>query len=200
MWGKRLALPSDRPIASARREFIDSSWGARHPGANIGIEVGATAGLVVLDINANKGGWETLTLASFVEATEEWGALEVLSPWVKGSPRKGVSLLTVNPPACLSARTGTGNLHCYFALPAGWPSGYAGGELGPGLALYCDGDYVVAPPSVHRSWWKKQEGAWSLRYTWHPERNLLAQAPPPAPEWLLAQLSLLNPRGAEAPR
>jgi len=203
LWGKRPALRSERPIASVRQEFIRASWDGRQRGANIGIETGAASGLLVLDINADRGGWETLTLVSFVEATDEWRSFESFYRWVKLRKRKGI--FAVNPPPCLSVRTGRGNLHCYFALPPGWPPGYGGGEIGPGLDLRCDGDYVVAPPSIHPNQfhpnkWMRQGGCSRGRYLWHPDRSLLTQPLPPAPGWSLAQLLRLNPGGPGSSR
>jgi hypothetical protein len=95
-------------------------WRARWPAANVGIVTGAVSGLVVLDVDPDKGGETSLAA---LEAT--FGRL----------------------PATLVVRTGGGGRHLYFAHP-GRPVACAVG-LRPGLDLRGDGGYVVAPPSIH---------------------------------------------------
>jgi len=119
---KRPLLPWEpyrhRPPLPAELAF----WRARWPEANVGIVTGAVSGLVVLDVDPEKGGEASLAA---LEAT--FGRL----------------------PATLSVRTGGGGRHLYFAHP-GEPVPCAVG-LRPGLDVRGDGGYVVAPPSIHPS-------------------------------------------------
>lgn len=198
--GKKPALfmMGDRPFSSVEERVIRMWWERRHwakVGTNVGIETGTASGLLVLDIDADQGGWETLTTIACLRDTDEWRSLERIIEWVRSpkdvpGPKRGVCGHTVNPPESLTGLTGMTNLHCYFALPSEWPPGYVGGEFAPGLTLRCDNDYVVAPPSVHPDRWRRsvlRQG----RYTWGGGQSLLEQAPPTAPNWLLEQLRRL---------
>jgi hypothetical protein len=97
-------------------------WRARWPEANIGIVTGTVSGLVVLDVDPEKGGE-----ASLAALEAAFGPL----------------------PATLSVRTGGGGQHLYFRHP-GEPVPCAVG-LRAGLDVRGDGGYVVAPPSIHPS-------------------------------------------------
>jgi len=95
---------------------------ARWPDANVGILTGAVSGLVVLDVDAQHQGLESL---SRIEAA--WSAL----------------------PPTVECRTGGGGRHLYYRHPGGQVRNKAG--LSPGIDLRGDGGYVVAPPSIHPS-------------------------------------------------
>ena len=97
-------------------------WWTRWRGAGVGIATGGPAGLVVLDIDPDKGGNDTLRLL-----VDEHGPL----------------------PAGRVVRTGSGGAHHYFHHPAPLPN--TAGRLGPGIDTRGDCGYVVAPPSRHRS-------------------------------------------------
>ena len=199
--GKEPASWNDRLITSTREDRIRGRW-ARRRWANVGIATGTISGLLVLEVNADQGGWDALTTLSLFWYTDEWRNLErvlriIRSPKEVPKPRDGVCGHTVNPPESLTASTGTGHLHCYFALPAEWPPGYSGGEFALGLSLRCDGDYVVAPPSLDPDRWRSSKLRRG-RYTWGAGRSLLEQAPPPAPGWLLAELCRLQEPGGRS--
>ncbi len=98
------------------------TWWGRWPKANVGIVTGAVSGLIVLDIDADKGGFQSLD-----DMQTEHEQLE--------------DTLTVN--------TGGGGRHFYFAHP-GTPIGNRG-RMRPGIDFRGDGGYVVAPPSNHQS-------------------------------------------------
>lgn len=98
------------------------AWRRRWPEANVGIVTGAVSGLVVLDIDPDKGGE-----ASLAELEARFGPL----------------------PATLAVRTGGGGRHLWFRHP-GEPVPCAVG-LRPGIDVRGDGGYVVAPPSIHPS-------------------------------------------------
>lgn len=94
----------------------------RRRDANVGIVTGAVSGLVVLDVDPQHGGDDSLAgLAA------EHGPL----------------------PRTVEARTGGGGRHCYFAHPGDHVPNRVG--FAPGLDLRGDGGVVVAPPSVHPS-------------------------------------------------
>lgn len=97
-------------------------WWARWPEANLGIVTGSVSGLIVLDVDPEKGG-----RASLAALEAEHGRL----------------------PATVEVATGGGGRHCYFRHPGGRVACAVG--LRPGLDLRGDGGYVVAPPSIHPS-------------------------------------------------
>ena len=98
-----------------------SAWWQEYPNANIGLPTGKGNNVLVLDVDAGKGGLEA------VESLQaQHGQLETRI-----------------------ARTGGGGLHFYFTYPDGvW--GNRAGFL-PGLDIRGEGGYVIAPPSSHQS-------------------------------------------------
>jgi len=124
-------------------------WWDRWPSANIGVATGAASGIVVLDVDPRSGG----------ECS-----LEALTA------RRGPI------PETLSARTGGGGWHLFFAHPGGQIPNTAGRLPGhtasaPGLDVRGDGGYIIVPPSVHAS---------GTPYRWVDAD----QSPAPAPPWL----------------
>ena len=120
--GKRALVPWEefqRRIAAAT-EIGDWFW--RWPHANIAVITGAVSHLVVLDIDPDHGGAESLA-----DLEQLHGCL----------------------PPTIEATTGSGGRHFYFAHPGGIVHNRVG--LLPGIDLRGDGGYVVAPPSVHRN-------------------------------------------------
>lgn len=99
-----------------------AAWWRSWPAANVGIRTGAECDLVVLDVDVDKGGPESL--AALQEAHE------------------------VLPPT-LTVRTGSGGEHRYFRHPGEPIRNDAGRKLGAGLDVRGDGGYIVAPPSIH---------------------------------------------------
>jgi len=97
-------------------------WFRRWPMANIGIVTGEISNLLVLDIDPQHGGVESL------------GRLEAKSGKL---------------PITVRAATGGGGLHFYFAHPGEFVPNRVG--VAPGVDLRGDGGYVVAPPSRHPS-------------------------------------------------
>jgi hypothetical protein len=93
------------------------------PDTGIAVRTGAESGLVVLDVDPQHGGDDTLA--------------ELLAA-------HGVLPITVE---CF---TGGGGRHIYFRHPGGEVRNSAG-KVGPGLDIRGDGGYVVAPPSPHPS-------------------------------------------------
>jgi hypothetical protein len=97
-------------------------WWSRWPDANIGVGTGDVSGIVVLDVDPEKGGNESLERLL-----------------------QGRRL-----PKTPTVHTGGDGLHIYFALPPG--VSYASrNALLPGLDAKAKGGYAIAPPSNHRS-------------------------------------------------
>lgn len=117
--GKEPLTKSGHLEATTDRARINLWW-RRSPRANIGIPTGERSGLLVLDVDADKGGFASL---------EEW---EVEEPM----------------PETAMVRTGRGGLHYYFEYPAdGTHVPNSTGKLGPGLDVRGEGGYILAPPS-----------------------------------------------------
>ena len=108
--------------ASADPRRVEIWWG-RWPDANLGVPTGERTGLLVLDIDPEAGGPESLA------------ALE----------------RAVRPlPKTAKTRTGGGGVHVFFTYPTGEEVRNSAGRLGPGLDVRGEGGYVVVPPS--RTW------------------------------------------------
>lgn len=121
--------PAKHPITS--RGFKDATtdpdivrvWWTRHPRANIGMPTGSESGLLVVDVDLDKGGFETL--AALVHRHREL-------------------------PETPTVRTGGGGLHLFFQYPADAEiRNDTGRKLGPGIDVRGEGGYVLLPPSVH---------------------------------------------------
>lgn len=97
------------------------AWWRQFPDANVGIATGRESGLVVLDVDTDKGGGE-----SFMALTVDHGRF----------------------PDTTEALTGGGGRHLLFAHP-GVKIPNSASKLAPGLDIRGDGGYIVAPPSIH---------------------------------------------------
>lgn len=105
----------------ATLEEVERWFGAaRTP--NLGVVTGAVSNLVVIDVDVQRGGSQSLALLEL-----EHG----------------------NLPDTVEAKTGGGGQHLYFSHPGGVVHNRVG--LAPGLDVRGDGGCVVAPPSVHPS-------------------------------------------------
>ena len=119
-----------------------AAWWRRWPNANVGVPTGERSGLLVLDVDSDAGGPDSLVLLE-----RSHGPL----------------------PRTAKARTGGGGVHLYFRYPAGETVRNSAGRLGPGLDVRGEGGYVVVPPSRTQStyeWLDKAplaEPAWLLR-------------------------------------
>lgn len=100
-----------------------AAWAAQYPGTNWALAAGRS-GIVVLDVDAGKGGYESLNA---LEA--RLGAL----------------------PETVMANTGGGGLHILFAKPDKITVKSPVNALGKGIDIRADGAYVVIHPSVHKS-------------------------------------------------
>lgn len=107
-------------------------WFERWPSSNIAVVTGAISGIVVLDVDMQHGGEESL---------------------------KRLALRNAGMPLTVEAATGGGGRHVYFKHP-GFAVGNGAG-LAPGLDLRGDGGVIIVPPSIHStgkpySWRKGQ--------------------------------------------
>jgi hypothetical protein len=91
-------------------------WWKRWPSANVGIPTGKKSGVVVLDVDMDAGGLDSLA------------KLE----------RTGTPI-----PKTARARTGGGGIHVFFRNPRGTKIRNSAGLLGPGLDVRGDGGYSV---------------------------------------------------------
>lgn len=105
-------------------EKMLSGWWDNFPDANIAIACGERSGVFVLDIDAGKGGYESLA-----DLISENGKL----------PDTPVS------------KTGGGGEHIFFRYPKGANIRNSVGKIAPGIDVRADGGYVVAPPSIHKN-------------------------------------------------
>ena len=96
-------------------------WWTLYPEANIGKPTGAWSGAVVLDVDPEKGGFESLLALVRRHDTLPWARL---------------------------VHTGGDGLHLYFEHNGKYTR-KSGGKLGPGLKLLGDGGSVLLPPSVY---------------------------------------------------
>lgn len=121
-----------------------SEWLELWPAANIAVVTGAISNLVVLDLDPHHGA------ATSIERLERhYGRL----------------------PETVSAVSGGGGRHLYFAHPGGAICNRVG--MLPGIDLRGDGGLIVAPPSIHPS---------GEPYRWRNPPGSRALAP--LPDWV----------------
>lgn len=100
-----------------------TAWWRQWPRASIGMPTGKVSGLVVLDVDIQKGGDDSLHELCLTYATI---------------------------PSTVQSITGGGGIHYFFAHP-GVHIPPSASQLGPGLDIRGDGGYVILPPSPHPS-------------------------------------------------
>jgi hypothetical protein len=148
-WGKKPVGKIGLHHASTLQEQV-ASWWQQWPAANIGLAV--TPGRIVLDIDPRHGGD-----ASLQELERAHGAL----------------------PETLTALTGGGGTHYWFAVQAGSVRNKA--PLGEGIDVQGPGSYVIAPPSIHLDTGQS--------YRWDAGMGPESCDIEPAPAWLLTLLT-----------
>lgn len=99
-----------------------AQWYRRWPRANVAIVTGAVSGLVVIDVDPQHGGTDSLDQ---LEAEHE------------------------RLPTTVESATGGGGRHLYFLHPRGTVRNRV--AIAPGIDVRGDGGCVVAPPSMHPS-------------------------------------------------
>jgi Bifunctional DNA primase/polymerase, N-terminal len=105
---------------------IIERWWQRWPSANVGVPTGKKSGVVVLDVDVDDGGLESLAKLERAVAPA---------------------------PKTARVRTGGGGIHVFFRYPRGTEIRNSAGLLGPGLDVRGEGGYVVVPPSrTHSSY------------------------------------------------
>lgn len=118
-------VPKGLRDASTNEKEVRKWWVGQMPLANIGLRCGDEAGVWVLDIDVDKGGFDSLA-----QLEREVGGL----------------------PRTLTAETGSGGLHLYFRHPGRQVVTRNNQKnLGAGLDVRGDGGYVLTPPSRHIS-------------------------------------------------
>ena len=118
-------------------------WWGRWPTANVGVPTGRKSGVVVLDVDPDAGGSESLA------------KLE----------RAGGSA-----PTTARARTGGGGIHLFFRHPSGTEIRNSAGLLGAGLDVRGEGGYVVVPPSRTRGPYRWVDTSPFAEASWLVER------------------------------
>jgi len=99
-----------------------NAWWEEWPNANIGMPTGKASDVFVLDVDPDKGGFETLKA---LEAHQE------------------------PLPRTATVKTGREGLHIYLRYPDdGTVIRNSVGALGPGLDIRGEGGYVLLPPST----------------------------------------------------
>jgi len=128
--GPACPSPGKHPRLSSWQDQASSDdvdvrhWWSLWPDANVGLALGGVRRWLALDIDADKGGFESLAA---LEATH--GAL----------------------PPTLTSRTGSGGRHFIFAVPADLELPGNRQAMRPGIDVRCTGGQIVAPPSLHAS-------------------------------------------------
>ena len=120
--GKHPRIRGGLTRATTDRVQIDNWW-RRSPSSSIGVATGKPSGLIALDIDRDKGGFEC-----FDQLIHVIGAL----------------------PETLTQKTGSDGFHYLFSAPTG-PIRNSASRLGAGIDIRGDGGYIVAPPSTHLS-------------------------------------------------
>lgn len=105
--------------ATTDRRAIEQWW-RRQPSANIGLPTGKKSGIVVLDVDVDDGGLESLAKLEGEDAPL---------------------------PKTARTRTGGGGIHVFFRYPGSTEIRNSAGLLGLGLDVRGEGGYVVVPPS-----------------------------------------------------
>lgn len=156
--GKHPRTPHGWQDATTNPAAILNWWG-RWPHANIGVATGERSGLVVLDVDLDKGGYR-----AFLAMLDALGRPTLLS---------------------LVQGTGGGGFHVLYRWPGYRIGNSAKGlreRFGPGLDIRGDGGYIVAAPSLHRTGqrYQWQTGSDSAALTrWPAELDDLVRPPEP---------------------
>jgi putative DNA primase/helicase len=141
--------------ATTLRHLIHDWWG-KYPDANIGLVTGKKAGFFVVDIDVKYGGDD---------------AFEDLQEYYKAEYGEDYEPL----PKTLIANTGSGGQHIFFKYPTDVPIKGSVWGIAQGVDIRSDGNYIVAPPSNHKS---------GGNYSWVWSDTEIEDAP----DWLIAEI------------
>ncbi len=141
--------------ATTNKRIIRDWWGT-YPNANIGLATGRKHGFFVFDIDIKNGGEESF---------------EILQDDYRELLGKDYEPI----PPTLIAHTGSGGRHLFFNYPEDVRIIGSESIIAPGIDIRSDGNYVIAPPSNHKS-----GGCYSWFYFETEIEN--------APDWLIVQI------------
>lgn len=122
-------------------------WWTQWPNANIGLATGSINNILVLDVDPIHGGSESL-----IELENEYGTL----------------------PKTPTVKTGSNGRHFIFKAPSLTQKNTHGFKSG--LDIKCEGGYIVAAPSLHKS---------GNHYEWMSGLDIFSLSPTDCPPWLL---------------
>lgn len=152
-------------------ETIIREWWENWPDANVGLLTGTLSGLVVVDVDPDKGGEESLA-----QLERTYAPL----------------------PITVETVTGGGGRHLLFTHPDVNIRSTAS-VLAPGLDIRADGSYIVAPPSLHLSertyTWGKEHALEERALASMPEWLLCKISEPPPRQGAPASESETIPEG-----
>jgi putative DNA primase/helicase len=143
-----------KEATTARHLIFD--WWCKWPDANVGLLTGRKSGFFVVDIDPKYGGDE---------------ALEDLQNYYKSLYKEDYDPL----PKTLIANTGSGGQHIFFEYPVDVSIKGSVSEIGIGIDIRSDGNYIIAPPSNHKSE-RSYSWVWSDTQIEYP------------PDWLIAAI------------
>jgi putative DNA primase/helicase len=137
-------------------------WWDKKPNSNIGLLAGKESGFFVLDIDVK------LDVPFNGEDT-----LEIMQEDYKILLGENYAPL----PATLTAISGSGSRHLYFKYNLDLPIKNSASAIGLGLDIKSDGNYIVAPPSNHKS---------GNKYQWFGVNTPIEDAP----DWLMYEIQI----------
>jgi hypothetical protein len=118
--GKEPLTPHGHHDATTDPDRI-RAWWSRWPDANIAMPTGKRSGKIVVDVDPEHGGYDSLAVLH----------------------EEGYEL-----PLTATIKTGGGGVHHYLRCPEGVEVRNSAGKVGPGLDIRGEGGYVIVPPSV----------------------------------------------------
>ena len=138
-------------------------WWHQYPLANIGLLTGKEVGFFVLDIDKRFEGKNPYNGEFSLEALAD--DFQILLGNKNFSPL----------PKTLTAISGSGSRHIYFQYPLDLRIRNSSSVIGVGLDIKSDNNYIIAPPSNHKS---------GKLYRWFNENTPIKDAP----NWLIYEI------------
>lgn len=150
-------------------------WWERYPNANIGLLAGKDSGFFVLDIDIRTEKQPAYNgELSLEEMQEDYRRL-----MIDYTPLSGT----------LTAFSGSGSRHLYFKYPLGLTVKNSASDIGlsSGLDIKSDGNYIIAPPSSHKS---------GNKYKWFGVNTPIEEAP----DWLIYEIQIVMQGSIKEPK